>query len=175
MTSKIGGNKFLKVKEDDEYETPPAIVEMMLQLSGRPVMDVVWEPFCGPTLQSVHAMEGAGYTVVYNPDQDFFALNQAPPEANFIVTNPPFTRKVDACMRLCQMGLPFVMLIPVGMIQQKCFVKNVARIWGHDMQVIYPPGKVHFWKDGKQYGRNPFDVAFLCYRCPLRHCAWIIE
>ena len=174
----IFGSRTVPLSEDDEWETPPKTTLDMVRLlpeGNQPV----WEPFCGQTNQSVNTLRSEMIEVVYDPAQDFFAL-AAPPPGVVVVTNPPFTRKIDAVERLCMWGVPFVMLLPADAINQVAFHKRVARTWGHDLQVVYPPHKVHFMKggvvplgkDGKP-GKSPFHTIFLLFRCPIVANVWL--
>jgi hypothetical protein len=169
--TRMVGGMATQMSEDDEWETPPATTLRMVELL--PQGGAIWEPFCGPTLQSVNTLRETMHEVVYDAEQDFFALAAPPCEHVVVVTNPPFTRKIDAVERLCMWGVPFAMVLPVDAVNQVAFKKRVARLWGHDLQVVYPPAKVHFMKNGMTPGRSPFHVIFLLYKCPPLANAWL--
>lgn len=107
------GNRVHAVTErgNDLYETPECAVQALLALEDIP--QVVWEPACGPGA-IVRVLRGAGRTVRATDLVDYGCpmsraridfLLEREPQAECIVTNPPFKNAEEFAahaMELCE-------------------------------------------------------------------------
>jgi len=149
-TQKLNGN--------DSYYTPrDAFNDLSLYI---PDVGKVWECFPGES-ESEQFMADAFPCEVVATDTDYF--DTAPPEGTtLIVSNPPYSIKKRVFDRLRDIGLPFMMLVPIG-----TFSKQYVRWAQEEMQLIVPRKRIHFIVGGEQTRRTPFDVVWLCWRCDL--------
>ena len=107
--------KFYKnVKNNnDEYYTPLYAVTI-LDKYIKP-NSTIWCPFDTDDSEFVKHFKEIGHKVInthiFN-GEDFFSIDV--PECDYIISNPPFSRKVDVLDRLFNIGKPFAMLLGDG-------------------------------------------------------------
>ena len=149
-------------EKNDDYETPKEAFEMLL-----PYIDtklIVYEPFyCEGKAKEF--LNNIGYKNVIHENEDFY-VNWKHYKFDVIITNPPYSCKVQVFKELYKIGKPFCVLVPVSTIS-KLFLK---KIFGKDIdkiQLIIPNKRIHFIKNGEQTSRNWFDTVFLCYKLNL--------
>ena len=100
--------------EKDEYYTPKILVDAILPYV--PGGKIVWCPFDTKDSEFVHAISDKN-KVVYShiwKGKDFFEYE--PPEYDIIISNPPFTRKLEVLNRLYALNKPFAMILPLPML-----------------------------------------------------------
>ena len=107
MSNWLNTNSFNK---KDEYYTPTILVKPILKYL-KP-NSVVWCPFDTLNSEFVILLKEAGHKVIYTHiwnGQDFFKYE---PKENYdyIISNPPFTKKLDVFKRLYKLGKPFAMI-----------------------------------------------------------------
>ncbi len=99
----------------DEYYTPRILVEPILQYI--PNNKRIWCPFDTENSEFVKAFEERGNTVIYSHIKDGFDFFEyEPKEYDYIVSNPPFTKKLKILQRLYGLKKPFAMLLPLPML-----------------------------------------------------------
>ena len=144
----------------DDYMTPKSAWEAIAHLLPRD--KTIWEPFYGNG-DSGRFLTELGFTVIHNPDQDFFTHNQG----ELIVSNPPFTLKKEVITRLKELGKPFVLIMPVSTMTT-CYFRELLK---DDIQIIIPRKRIQFHKlqDGKLLTENKcnFDCLYYCYKMHL--------
>lgn len=95
----------------DEYYTPKILVEPILKYI-KP-NSTVWCPFDTENSEFVLCLQEAGHRVIYSHiwyGQDFFKYE--PKESyDYIISNPPFTRKLEVLKRLYELNKPFAMIM----------------------------------------------------------------
>lgn len=137
----------------DVYETMPEDIGFMLDRFCDPVIDVVWDPFPASTqgVRDVAQAKGYQWRVTCTSD-DAFAYTSAPEGTTCIVTNPPFTRKVEALVWLCdRISLPFILLLPTPTLQRdyfSAFLKEFGTTWR--FQAILPNQYLGFHRGGEK-------------------------
>ena len=102
-----------KFNKNDEYYTPEYAVYPII--SRLKPMSTVWCPFDKDNSSYVKVLKEYGFNVVnghIETGQDFFTVPV--PECDYIISNPPFSRKVDVLDRLFDIGKPFAMLLGDG-------------------------------------------------------------
>ena len=105
-------NKSMKSKNDERY-TPPILV--------KPILDyikpnsTIWCPFDTKDSEFVILLKEAGHKVIYSHidlGQDFFKYEPTE-KYDYIISNPPFSKKLQVLDRLYKLGKPFAMLMNI--------------------------------------------------------------
>ena len=157
-------------KNDDDYTTP---FEVWDNIKGYlPKGDtVIWEAFYNENSKSADHLRALGCNVVYG-NIDFFNNDIG----DCIVTNPPFSCKMDVINRLWELDKPFIILLPIHSLATR-FIKNKFK---NKLQMIIPDMRIHFEKKDKDTGetivlkRTTFDTIYLCYNMNLpRDILWL--
>lgn len=102
-------NKSMNNKNDERY-TPPILVKPILNYI-KP-NSIVWCPFDTEDSEFVILLKEAGHKVIYSHidlGQDFFEYE--PKEYDYVISNPPFSRKLEVLDRLYKLNKPFAMLM----------------------------------------------------------------
>jgi hypothetical protein len=101
--------------KSDLCQTPPhALTPLYPYL---PKHWTIWEPACGEG-HLVRGLESSGYQVIASDiigGLDFFRYTPFIP-FDAIVTNPPFSCKVEFLARCYELGRPFALLLPVEIL-----------------------------------------------------------
>ena len=108
MSNWLNTNSF---NEKDEYYTPKILVEPILKYI-KP-NSTVWCPFDTENSEFVILLREAGHKVLYSHiwyGQDFFEYEPTE-EYDYIISNPPFTKKLAVLDRLYKLGKPFAMVL----------------------------------------------------------------
>ena len=107
MSNWLNTNSF---NEKDEYFTPEILVKPILKYL-KP-NSVIWCPFDTQNSEFVILLKEAGHKVINSHiwlGQDFFKYE--PSEYyDYIISNPPFTKKLDVFKRLYKLNKPFAMV-----------------------------------------------------------------
>lgn len=130
------------------YVTPTPVIERFADNEIRsivPLSSVIWEPCCG-TGAIADVLVRQGYTVIATDlhtqavPRDF--LTWSPNAFDVIVTNPPYARKADFIRRACELGKPWIMLLPYESLGST----DRASIWSarHDIMTWIESGQVAF-------------------------------
>lgn len=106
-----GGNSANGRRSGDFYPTPPEVTVALMDFLNLPSNTIIWEPAAGEG-----DMAGVLMTFcdeVYATDiidgTDF--LQSSIDDADWIITNPPFSRAEEFIRRAAQLGKPFAMLL----------------------------------------------------------------
>lgn len=107
--------------KDDEQYTPQILVEPIIPYLNKSM--VIWCPFDTETSEYVLTLREHGFTVVHShiaDGRDFFKFE--PTNYDVIISNPPFSLKIEVLDRLYTLGKPFAMLlgIPILNYQSVC-------------------------------------------------------
>ena len=161
MTSK-GGKKMSSwlnkrsFNEKDEYYTPKILVEPILKYL-KP-NSTIWCPFDTKESEFVITLKEQGHRVIYSHiwlGQDFFEYE---PDENYdyIISNPPFTRKLEVFERLYQIDKPFAMIMGLPILNYQ----EVGNFFlDKDLQLLIVDKKVSF--DGNTAS---FNNSYFCYK-----------
>lgn len=96
---------------DDWYTPIEAIKPILKYLKPN---SLILCPFDEKNSNYIKVLKQAGHKVYYGDiktGQDFFKL--IPPRVDYIISNPPFSKKTEILKRLYNFGIPFAMLLPV--------------------------------------------------------------
>jgi hypothetical protein len=107
MKNWLSKNSFEK---NDELYTPPILVEPILNYI-KP-NSIIWCPFDTKDSEFVLRFNSEGHKVIFghiDEGKDFFQYE--PEQYDYIISNPPFSRKLDVLKRLYELDKPFAMLL----------------------------------------------------------------
>ena len=153
MSNWLNTNSF---NEKDEYYTPRILVKPILQFV-KP-NSTVWCPFDTKDSEFVIALKESGHNVIYSHiwlGQDFF---QYEPKEQYdcIISNPPFTRKLEVFDRLYKLGKPFAMICGLPILNYQ----EVGEFFlDKELQLLIVDKKVSF--DGNTAS---FNNSYFCYK-----------
>ena len=146
-------NKSMKNKNYERY-TPPILVKPIIKYL-KP-NSVVWCPFDKMNSEFVILLEEAGHKVIYSHidlGQDFFEY-QPKEDYDYIISNPPFSNKLEVLKRLYELNKPFAMLMNI-----ECLNYQVVGEFFLDkpLQLLIVDKKVSF--DGNTAS---FNTSYFC-------------
>jgi len=149
-------NGVINYKNDDEYMTPKYAWEQIKQFIPR--NKIIWECFYGDGKSGEYLKQITGNEVIHT-NTDFFEVNVG----DILISNPPYSCKAKVFKRLQEIDKPFIMLVPVSTINKKYFLDY----FGDKCEIIIPPKRIQFIKNGIQTTQSWFDVIYICYKMNL--------
>ena len=163
MSSWLSTGKF---NEKDEYYTPPILVEPIVKyIKPR---STIWCPFDTEESEFVVQLEKAGHKVVYSHiwyGQDFFEYEPSEPY-DCIVSNPPFTRKLEVFRRLYELGKPFAMVCGLPILNYQ----EVGEFFlGKELQLLIVDKKVSFDGNTASFNNSYFCKGILPHDLMFEH------
>lgn len=148
--------------KNDEWYTPHHAWEDIQHFIPREL--TVCDPFYGDGT-SGHSIRNLGFNTIHE-DVDFFTNNNL---GDIIISNPPFSLIQKVMVRLFEIDLPFIMIMPSSKINTQ-----YASDWlGKGIQLIVPSKRINFVKkteDGKVSDKKSscnFDCFYYCYKMKL--------
>lgn len=139
---------------DDEYFTPKILVEPIIPYL-KPG-STIWCPFDTENSEFVLCFKEHGFKVLYShiwTGQDFF--NYEPEEDyDYIISNPPFTKKLEVFERLYKLGKPFAMICGLPILNYQVVDELFL---GKELQLLIVDKKVSF--DGNTAS---FNNSYFC-------------
>lgn len=149
---------------NDEFYTPEYAVKPILKYI-KPY-STVWCPFDKEESHFVKLLEEDGHIVIHthiDNGEDFFEDIVDIRKVDYIISNPPYSKKGEVLQRLFQLGKPFAMLIGVvGLFESQ---KRFEMFKDNDFEVLYMNRRVAYFRD---YGEQkpslnpPFSSVYLC-------------
>ena len=146
----------------DEYYTPKILVDILL-----PYLDEKFHgngkffcPFDMDNSEYVLTLKESGYDVInghIDNGQDFFSYD-IPADIDMVISNPPFSRKLDVFKKCINENKPFALLMNMMAINYQEIGDLFASI-GKDIQFLIPDKKVSF--NGKT---SSFCSGYVCYK-----------
>lgn len=147
--------------ERDRCETPAYALDPLLPFL--PASWRIWEPACGSG-RIVRALQTRGYAV-WGTDllegKNFFQHELRTIAWEAIVTNPPYSIKVDWIRRCYELGNPFALLVPVETISLPD-VQTLMEQHGADLLLLNK--RVNFYMPSGKDGSAQFPVLWFCWR-----------
>lgn len=157
--------------EKDEYYTPPILANAIIPyLKSNPnTFDIapkditIWCPFDTENSEFVICLKEAGFNVIYShiwQGQDFFEY-EPDEEYHYVISNPPFTKKLEVFERLYQLGKPFAMVmgLPILNYQEVGAFFCAKQEEGKALQLLIVDKKVSF--DGNTAS---FNNSYFCWK-----------
>lgn len=139
-----------KEKKDDDYMTPKSVWESILPYIPRE--KVIWEAFYGDGKSGEYLRE-LGLDVIHE-QIDFFKNDLG----DIVVSNPPFSMKMEVLRRLKELNKPFMLVLPASTLGTKTLQKLFP-----DIQIIIPNGRISFIKNGNQSSSVWFASFIYCW------------
>jgi hypothetical protein len=146
---------------NDEFYTPEYAIKPILKYI-KP-KSIVWCPFDTSESNFVKILRNEGHDVIATHiDQglDFFETNM---ECDYIISNPPYSKKGEVLQRLFDIGKPFAMLIGVvGLFESQ---KRFEMFRDNEFEVLYLNRRVAYFKDFAEQKPSlnpPFSSVYLC-------------
>ena len=147
----------LKLKKQDEYYTPACLVKPILSFI-KP-NSIVWCPFDTDKSEYVLLLKEEGHTVIHShisEGKDFFSYT--PKTFDYIISNPPFSRKKEVLTRCYELQKPFALLLGLPIL-------NYQEI-GHffldkELQLLIFDKKVSFDGNTASFNSSYFCSQFL--------------
>ena len=140
----------------DEYYTPKILVEPILKYI-KP-NSTIWCPFDTENSEFVILLKEAGHKVIYSHiwyGQDFFEF-EPEEDYDYIISNPPFTRKLEVLERLYKLNKPFAMVLGLPILNYQ----EVGEFFlDKELQLLIVDKKVSF--DGNTAS---FNNSYFCYK-----------
>lgn len=138
----------------DEYYTPSILVRPILEYAK----GVVWCPFDTEDSEFAILLREAGHKVIATHiwhGQDFF-FYEPTEHYDCIISNPPFTRKLEVLKRLYELGKPFAMILGLPILNYQ----EVGEFFlNKELQLLIVDKKVSF--DGNTAS---FNNSYFCYK-----------
>lgn len=129
--------------KNDEIYTPPILVKPILKYL-KP-KSTVWCPFDTNDSEFVVQLTESGHKVIHThiwDGQDFF--NYEPNvKYDYIISNPPFSRKLDVLERLYKLDKPFAMVLGLPILNYQEIGAFFVR-QNSDLQLLIVDKKVSF-------------------------------
>lgn len=151
---------YQNMRKDDEYETPLYAVKIIEPYLKR--QSTIWCPFDKEHSNFVNYFYDMGHEVIYGhieTGQDFFTC-QVPEDVDYIISNPPYSKKNEVYKRLYEIGKPFAMLVN---LQGLCDSKKRASLFAkYGVQVMYVYPRIKYIKNGVQMTGNIFQSGYVC-------------
>lgn len=143
-------------KEQDEYYTPKILVEAILPYLEKG--KTIWCPFDTENSEFVLTLKENGFKVIYSHiiyGQDFFVF-EPNEEYHYIISNPPFSRKLEVLERLYKLNKPFAMVLPLTMLNYQ----EVGTFFlDKELQLLIVDKKVSF-----NGNTASFNNSYYCYK-----------
>ena len=157
QSSVCGGviiRRMVPYKVDDEWYTPDDAWGSIshLVLPGTKI----WEPFYGDG-RSTLALKRMGYDVV-DASPDFFTSKKL---ADIVVTNPPFSKLAQVVDRLMELGVTFILLIPLHRMGSSELRDRLNKDSTRCVSLVFPRQRIDYIKPGRDRSRSPFYSVFL--------------
>lgn len=147
-------NKSMRNANDERY-TPPILVEPIVPFVQKHW--TVWCPFDTDDSEFAIQLRRNGNQVIATHiwnGQDFFAYK--PENYDCIISNPPFSRKLEVLARCYELDKPFAMLLNLECLNYQ----EVGTFFlNRPLQLLIPDKKVSF--DGRT---SSFNTSYFCNR-----------
>jgi hypothetical protein len=146
--------EYYRSKDKDEYYTPKILVDVILPYL-KP-NSTIWCPFDTYDSEFVLSFNEEGHNVIHShiwDGVDFFKCKV--PKCDYIISNPPFTRKLEVLERLYEIGIPFGMILGLPILNYQ----EVGQFFlNRDLQLLIVDKKVSF--DGNT---SSFNNSYFCW------------
>lgn len=145
---------------NDEQYTPKILVKPILKYAKK--FERIWCPFDTESSEFVRALKKNGHKVIHShiaEGKDFFKYT---PSTKFdaVVSNPPFSRKLDVLERLYELDVPFALVLGLPILNYQ----EVGEFFynkGSDLQLLIVDKKVSFNGNTSSFNNSYFCRKFL--------------
>ena len=135
----------------DEFYTPACLVEPIIPYLKHG--STIWCPFDTDTSEFVLVLKDRGFKVSHLWEgKDFFTYT--PDSFDYIVSNPPFTKKLEVLTRLYQLNKPFAIILGLPILNYQ----EVGEFFlDKPLQLLIVDKKVSY--DGNT---SSFNTSYFC-------------
>lgn len=151
----VAGSKY------DEFYTPEYAVKPIMKYI-KP-NSTIWCPFDTDKSHFVKMLRLEGHTVIeshLDKGDDFFKIKV---ECDYIISNPPYSKKKEILKRLFELNIPFAMLLGVvGIFESQ---ERFEMFRDNDFEIMYMNRRVSYFKnydDQKPDVNPPFSSVYVC-------------
>lgn len=152
----VAGSKF------DEYYTPEYVIYPLLKYL-KP-NSKIWCPFDKDESNFVKILKNQGHEVIIthiDNGKDF--LLETRYDVDYIISNPPYSKKNKVFEKLFDLGIPFAMLVGVVGVFESEFRFNLFK--DNDFEIMYFSKRVDYFKDYSELKPSvnpPFSSVYIC-------------
>jgi hypothetical protein len=145
----------------DDFQTPPeALLPLYKYLKPR---SSIWECACGEGAL-VYELEARKFKVIATdlyarPSRDFLAWEPTKPY-DYIVTNPPYSKKQQFLTRCYELGKPFALLLPLTTLETS---KRQALFAKYGVEIIFFSKRINFVTPNKTGTSSWFATAWFTH------------
>ena len=150
---------------NDEFFTPLYAVKPIFKFLNYGA--TIWCPFDTPDSYYVKYGKSQGFNIIsshISEGKDFFNMTPNKSKVNYIISNPPYSRRQEVLERLFKLDIPFAMLLGVvGIFESQ---KRFEMFRDNDFEVMYFNKRVSFFKDYKDQKpalNPPFSTGYFCH------------
>lgn len=146
-------NKSMKNKNDERY-TPPILVKPILEYINP--NSTIWCPFDTEKSEFVKLLKNAGHKVIFSHidlGKDFFKY-EPDEDYDYIISNPPFSKKIEILDRLYKLDKPFAILMNIECLNYQVVGEFFIN---KDIQLLIVDKKISF--DGNTAS---FNTSYFC-------------
>jgi hypothetical protein len=152
---KVAGSGF------DEFYTPNYAVTPILKYIKEGA--TIWCPFDTEDSNFVKQLRGKGFSVISTHIKDNIDFFETEFECDYIISNPPYSKKNEVFTRLFELGKPFAMLVGVvGLFESQ---RRFEMFRDNIFEVLYMNRRISYFKDfveQKPSANPPFSSVYLC-------------
>lgn len=156
---KVAGSK------DDEFYTPLYAVKPIFKYLNKGT--TIWCPFDTADSYFVRYGKKMGFKVIHShisEGKDFFEVTPKKDKIDYIISNPPYSKRTEVLKRLFELDIPFAMLLGVvGIFESQ---DRFEMFRDNDFEVMYMNKRISFFKDfndPKPALNPPFSTAYFCH------------
>lgn len=146
---------------NDEFYTPYYAIKPIMKYLKK--NSIVWCPFDTDDSLFVKALRKEGHDVFATHISygfDFFETNI---DCDYIISNPPYSKKTEVLERLFELEIPFAMLLGVvGLFESQ---KRFEMFRDNEFEVMYLNKRVDYFQtyDETKPSKNPpFSSVYIC-------------
>lgn len=149
--------KMMGTGRSDNFQTPDWPVISLLNALPEPLDGVVWEPACGKgnivnlLERTNQAVFGTDILTGFDFLTECYDLDMEP--FDYIITNPPFSKKDEFLTRCYELGKPFALLLPFTALEGK-YRQSLYKKYG--LQVLVLPKRPDFEYPDGNFKRKPW-------------------
>lgn len=149
---------------NDEFYTPDYAITPLEKYLLAPPGITIWCPFDTDESLFVRRFRELGYNVIATHianGEDFFEIDI--PDCNYIISNPPYSRKGEVLQKLFEIGKPFAMLVGVvGLFESQ---KRFKMFKNNEFEIMYMNKRIAYFKNYSEQKPSlnpPFSSVYIC-------------
>lgn len=148
---------------NDEFYTPQYAIEPLLKYLKK--NSRILCPFDTEQSNFVSLLKLNGHEVLHthlSEGKDFFKLKKC--NVDYIISNPPYSRKTEVLEKLFKLDIPFAMLVGVvGLFESK---KRFEMFKNNQFEIMYFDKRIAYFNDYDEQKPSlnpPFSSVYVCH------------